>query len=286
MPTRMLRETILTSEKVNRLSLGAEVFYRRLMSVVDDFGRFHASRIVLLGSLFPLRADSGEITVQMVSEWLDECHLVGLVRLYAHNGQDYLEITNFNQRVRAAKSRFPDPDDTTPGADPENESSGDLGLFSRNGSGPGQTNDRQVSGSCRTNDRSRAIDVDVDVDVDVDEKENSPEGEEKKSLPDLIDRTMADLIERWNDLPDPFPRAKATSKRKKALKERLRDQTWRDGWKDAIERIPDLSFLGGANDRGWIANLEWFLRPDTVTKILEGSYQNARKDRKAYSGNF
>jgi hypothetical protein len=42
MPVRILREGILTSERVDTLSPAAEVFYRRLMSVVDDFGRFSA----------------------------------------------------------------------------------------------------------------------------------------------------------------------------------------------------------------------------------------------------
>jgi hypothetical protein len=39
MPNRELREGILTSERINALTFPAEVFYRRLMSVVDDFGR-------------------------------------------------------------------------------------------------------------------------------------------------------------------------------------------------------------------------------------------------------
>ena len=36
MPNRILREGILTSERVNALSWEAEVFYRRLMSAVDE----------------------------------------------------------------------------------------------------------------------------------------------------------------------------------------------------------------------------------------------------------
>jgi hypothetical protein len=43
MPSRLLREGILDSEAVNALSFAAEVFYRRLMSVVDDFGRPRAA---------------------------------------------------------------------------------------------------------------------------------------------------------------------------------------------------------------------------------------------------
>ena len=39
MPSRILREGINTSPKVNALSPMAELFYRRLMTVADDYGR-------------------------------------------------------------------------------------------------------------------------------------------------------------------------------------------------------------------------------------------------------
>ena len=42
MPNRILRDGILMSPRVNVLSSEAELFYRRLMSVVDDYGRFSA----------------------------------------------------------------------------------------------------------------------------------------------------------------------------------------------------------------------------------------------------
>ena len=43
---------------------------------------------------------------------------------------------------------------------------------------------------------------------------------------------------------------------------------------DAIERAMGSGFLTGQNDRGWVMDLEFFLRPDTVTKILEGKYDD------------
>ncbi len=45
MPNRIIREGILTSEAVNSLSWEAEVFFRRLLSVVDDFGRLTPVRL-------------------------------------------------------------------------------------------------------------------------------------------------------------------------------------------------------------------------------------------------
>ena len=47
MPNRILREGILTSERIERLDWAEEVFYRRVMSVVDDYGRYYARPALL-----------------------------------------------------------------------------------------------------------------------------------------------------------------------------------------------------------------------------------------------
>ena len=54
MPNRIVREGILTSERVELLSWAEEVFYRRLMSVVDDFGRYYARPELLRAACYPL----------------------------------------------------------------------------------------------------------------------------------------------------------------------------------------------------------------------------------------
>lgn len=65
-----------------------------------------------------------------------------------------------------------------------------------------------------------------------------------------------------------------TAKRRKALRERLRDPTWRDRWREGLERARASEFLAGRNERNWVPDLDWFLRPDTVVKILEGRYES------------
>lgn len=65
-----------------------------------------------------------------------------------------------------------------------------------------------------------------------------------------------------------------TAKRKVAAKARWADKYWRENWREAVERAAGSSFLTGQNDRGWVMDLEFFLRPDTVTKILEGKYDD------------
>jgi hypothetical protein len=106
MPSRILRESILESDPVNRLGWPAEVFYRRLMSVVDDFGLFDARPSVLRSRLYPIQVDL--VTEAEVAGWLLQCVQLGLVRLYSAEGKLYLEFLKLG-KPRAAVSKFPRP---------------------------------------------------------------------------------------------------------------------------------------------------------------------------------
>jgi len=63
-----------------------------------------------------------------------------------------------------------------------------------------------------------------------------------------------------------------TNKRFTDLKQRWRSPEWRENYREALQRASSCQFLNGQNDRGWWMDFEFFLRPDTVTKILEGKY--------------
>ena len=106
MPNRILREGILTSEAVNALNWAEEVFYRRLHSVVDDFGRYYASPKLLRAACYPLHID--KVSDSDIGKWLTACVTAALVRVYpASDGKRYLEVMNFKQQVRAKDSKFP-----------------------------------------------------------------------------------------------------------------------------------------------------------------------------------
>lgn len=106
MPTRIVREGILSSETVNSLSDGAELFYRRLMSVVDDYGRYFAGIHTLHGAVWTLKAPFH--APEWTSRKLKECCDKGLVTIYG-DGR-YLVVHKLNQQIRS-KSKFPAPPD-------------------------------------------------------------------------------------------------------------------------------------------------------------------------------
>ena len=53
MPSRIVREGINSSRAVSSLSEEAQLFYRTLMLVVDDYGRFEIDLDVIRASCFP-----------------------------------------------------------------------------------------------------------------------------------------------------------------------------------------------------------------------------------------
>lgn len=107
MPNRLLREGIISSERVDQLDWPAEVFYRRLMSVVDDFGRFDGRPKVILAACYPLKA--GHVREADIQRWIAACVKAGLVRLYSVDKRSYLLLVDFRQLIRAKKSKYPDP---------------------------------------------------------------------------------------------------------------------------------------------------------------------------------
>jgi len=86
----------------------------------------------------------------------------------------------------------------------------------------------------------------------------------------------SEILDEWNRLMEQS--CKMTPKRLKALKLRLKDKAWAEHWRDAIAKAAASDFCHGLGDKGWIADFEWFvIRPDSVTKLVEGKYDNRRK---------
>ena len=132
MPNRILREGILSSERVAQLNWQEEVFYRRLMSVVDDFGRFDANPKLLRATCYPLLID--RVSDADIGKWITNCVNAGLVSVYSARAEaavrkgspscgepadgsggplkQYLQLHDFRQQTRAEKSKYPAPPST------------------------------------------------------------------------------------------------------------------------------------------------------------------------------
>lgn len=133
MPTRIIRDGILTSERINALSPGAELFYRRLMSVADDHGRYSANLTLLKSYCYPLKPDIKESAIKA---WLAECQDAGVIALYMADSKSYLEIQEFGQRVNG-KSKFPGNPGEVPGTPGDSRLGGGGGGGVDEGEGGG-----------------------------------------------------------------------------------------------------------------------------------------------------
>jgi hypothetical protein len=103
-----MREGIITSERVNKLDAPAEVFYRRLMSKVDDHGLYDARPPILRTYLYPLRVD--RVREADITRWLAACEKAGLIALYSHDGKPYLQMLDTRWSVRS-EPKYPLPSD-------------------------------------------------------------------------------------------------------------------------------------------------------------------------------
>lgn len=108
MPSRIIREDILTSSRIDELDPPTEVFYRRLLSKCDDHGLYDARPAILRASLYPLRID--RVREADCSRWMAACQKAGLLVLYAHDGRPYLQVLN-TRWIKRSDPKYPLPTD-------------------------------------------------------------------------------------------------------------------------------------------------------------------------------
>jgi hypothetical protein len=106
MPNRILRADILSSEAIASLKWDEEVFYRRVMSIVDDYGRHEGNPQLLRSKCYPLQTD--QVRVADISRWLAACQKAGVILCYDVDGKQYIEVQKFGQKVRT-DSKCPPP---------------------------------------------------------------------------------------------------------------------------------------------------------------------------------
>lgn len=103
---RMLRNWTF-SEKVDKLTPKAEVFFTRLIMTVDNFGCYFAAPILLKSALYPLKE---KMKSDEIVPLLKECEAAGIIQIYSAGGKQYVHILNFDQRLyNTSKRQYPEP---------------------------------------------------------------------------------------------------------------------------------------------------------------------------------
>lgn len=81
----------------------------------------------------------------------------------------------------------------------------------------------------------------------------------------------------WNQhKSDSLPGCRQLSKeRKKSIAARIKENPNPEYWQEVVFRISGSAFCCGSS--GWRASFDWFLKPDTHIKVLEGKYDNVKQ---------
>lgn len=113
MNDRLIRGGIIDSERVNSLSWAAECFYRRLQSLVDDYGNYDGREAIIRTNAFKLKLN--QVSESDVLSWLQVCEKAELISFYQVEGKDYLHLKDFRQKKRWMKRQYPPcPEENVP----------------------------------------------------------------------------------------------------------------------------------------------------------------------------
>lgn len=113
MGNRIIKETICTNEKLNRLTDFEFRLWVGLITLADDYGCGDGRAVIIRNFVFPLREGVSTARVEKALQHLQE---EGCIRFYEAEGQRYFWFPTWldHQRLRSHKPRFPQPPELQP----------------------------------------------------------------------------------------------------------------------------------------------------------------------------
>ena len=82
--------------------------------------------------------------------------------------------------------------------------------------------------------------------------------------------------EYWNSKSNLKPIHRMTDDRRKKFAARMKEPDFVGNWRQIIDRISTSSFCTGGGQKGWCADVDWFLGNSTnYVKVLEGKYDDS-----------
>lgn len=227
-------------------SLGREVhgFAARLLNAADDEGFFEADPALLAGDLLPFDTDAQ----RFIRKAMPELERIGFVEVRGgENGVAFIPKFREHQRInRPSKSRLRVRFEQVPATTHFSESSvSPHGALSE--PSPTEVEREQGKGTGKGNR----------------EAPGGAGGDSVEALRDV-----------WNaNRPPECPEWRTTGpERERAAKARLKELPDLGAWVEVVKRLQGAAFARGRNDRGWVADPDFLLRPDSRHKILEGKY--------------
>lgn len=110
-------------------------------------------------------------------------------------------------------------------------------------------------------------------------RKGSPKGDNKgppKGPPEKESENEpeTEVVEAWNLVDgNRKVRLPLNQDRTKRVRARMNEKAWRENWRAALSKFPLKCFT---DPDGWRPDFDWFVKPETVGKILEGKYDWAK----------
>lgn len=255
---RTIKPEFWQDEKISHMDALDRLVFLGLISMADDFGRVRDNLKIIDAFIFPNCSRTARESIE---------NLAGMnrvVRGKSSNGTPILQIVNWEKHQKVDKPQLATalPPIATQTAEKQGKS--DVRESFANDSGtvrePLATIPGIMDQGSGTNDQGAG-------------SKDAVASEADASPPSVLFR---EFLSAWNGTMK--QKCESTKNRTNAFRSRIRSPVWADCWRTALAKIPSSPFCMGDNDRGWVADIDWFLRPDTVQRILEGKYD--KKQRK------
>lgn len=110
----------------------------------------------------------------------------------------------------------------------------------------------------------------------------SPNGDtqvtQETASPSLPDCPYTEIMDLYNKICISFPRVIGIDgERKRAVSARWRTYKSLDPFRELFEIAEATLFLKGNNNRNWVANFDWMMKPGNFVKILEHRYDGTQQ---------
>lgn len=242
---RSIKPTFWSDEKIAKLTHGCMAFFIGLWNFCDDEGKccLNPRQLSLWMPVFRSKD---------ILTWVRQLSELGLVRVSVCS--QWVLITNWShQRINR-----PVPTKIKNEEIQWHETSHSLNF-----------DEDSLSAHCKDRigkDRIGKDRIGGDVKGEINTKEKT---QKTSPLPHLI------LIDLWNQHCGKLPKVSKTNPtRVKSMKARWSEEPNEEYWIGVISKIRESKFCNGENERGWLANFDFLLKPDTHIKAGEGQYES------------
>lgn len=271
---RTVKPEYFTSTQVAECSPLARLLFIGMWCFCDDGGVHPADPMRLKMEVFP----ADPFTKDQMVEWIGELLSQGLLVEFESDGKRFWSVTGWHHQ-KIEKKTIKHPQRAV--AEESSSSRRVVVEASPNGSrevaeasppeGKGRDTDTEGNG------KGREHPLDPPGGECGGEQDSGPDEESEPERETVVTLAMADVVMQWNSVPGIRTAKGLGASRKKHLGARLKEKYFAENWRDGISRIAKSDFCLGKGSSGWVADIDWFLKPDTLLKVLEGQYDNRQR---------